>query len=758
MPLSARTRLRAIALLTACLVAAGLAVALPAQADTSPASGVPATVSSDPLPTAQVDGVVWSTAIAGSTVYAGGDFDYARPAGAALGSNQSRRYNLMAFSLSTGVMTSFAPNVNGAVLSVAVSPDGSTLYIAGSFTQVNGSTRNRVAAFSTSNGSLKSWAPSVNAKVSAIKATNSTVFIGGSFTSVAGSSRARVAGVSASSGAVTGLNANVQGGSVLALVVSPDASKVVIGGHFTSINGSNNPGYGMGAINASTGATMSWSVNSTIRQAGDNQAIYSLTSDSTSVYGTAYIYPFGGKTLEGAFRAEWSTGSLTWIESCNGDSYSVAVNSTVAYIAGHPHDCDTNGGWSDQNPRVYQRAMAWSKATGSSPNTGTWSGVAAPTMLNWWPAFNTGTATGQNQGPWNITATDTYVVYAGEFTRVNSTNQQGLVRFAPASIAPNDDGPRVSGSDFVPTLTSPTAGQVRVAWTSNYDRDNEFLTYEVIRDGATVSSTTGASRNWWRRPALSFTDTGLSSGSHIYRLRATDPFGNSVTGDTVSITVAGATGGGGGGGTTPTGSSATDTFNRSATGSWGNATSGGAWTSSSGTTGYYSVADQGKLTLPASKTAEAYLTGVTSSNANVSAQVSFSAVPQGSSAYASVIGRRIGTDDYRARAVVGSDGSVNLQLQRSGSTIASQIVAGLSVSANTQYQIRLQVTGTAPTTIRAKIWRAGTSEPSSWTVTTTDATAALQNAGHTGLGGYLGSSTTNGPIVISFDDFALSTP
>ena len=32
----------------------------PAQADTEPQSGVPGTVSSDPLPTVQVDGVAWT--------------------------------------------------------------------------------------------------------------------------------------------------------------------------------------------------------------------------------------------------------------------------------------------------------------------------------------------------------------------------------------------------------------------------------------------------------------------------------------------------------------------------------------------------------------------------------------------------------------------------------------------------------------------------------------------------------------------------
>ena len=56
-----------------------------AAADTAPPdSSLPATVSSDPLPTAQIDsaGVVWTQAVVGNTVYAGGNFTKARPAGA----------------------------------------------------------------------------------------------------------------------------------------------------------------------------------------------------------------------------------------------------------------------------------------------------------------------------------------------------------------------------------------------------------------------------------------------------------------------------------------------------------------------------------------------------------------------------------------------------------------------------------------------------------------------------------------------------
>ena len=40
-----------------------------------------------------------------------------------------------------------------------------------------------------------------------------------------------------------------------------------------------------------------------------------------------------------------------------------------------------------------------------------------------------------------LVGNEDYVVYGGEFTRVNNRAQQGLVRFARPNLAPNDDGP-----------------------------------------------------------------------------------------------------------------------------------------------------------------------------------------------------------------------------------------------------------------------------------------------------------------------------
>ena len=70
----------------------------------------PATVTADPLPTVQIDGVAWTQAIVGNTVYVGGEFQNARPAGAAAGTQLTPRSNLLAYNLQTGALiTSWNP-------------------------------------------------------------------------------------------------------------------------------------------------------------------------------------------------------------------------------------------------------------------------------------------------------------------------------------------------------------------------------------------------------------------------------------------------------------------------------------------------------------------------------------------------------------------------------------------------------------------------------------------------------------------------
>lgn len=529
------------------LLLSSVLLGTPGYADSAPVDPndpkTPVTVTADSLPTAQHDGVAWQAVIIGNTVYVAGKFSAARPYGSAPGSNTVPRANLLAFNLATGQLLPWAPSLNAQALSIAASPDGSRIYVGGDFTSVNGVQRWRVAALDSVTGALiPSFAPKMAASVRAITVTSSTVWMGGTFTSVGSVSRLRLAAADAGTGALLPWAPQAANGRVNALVLSPETGRVVVGGAFTTLNGSSRPGYGLGMVNASTGATLAIQANDVVRNAGTDSAILGLSTDGTTFYGVGYIYGTGGN-LEGAFAANWSDARIKWVEDCHGDSYGAFANNTAVYVAGHPHYCGNFGGFPETSPRTWHRAVSFSKAA-----TGTlvkdpygypsFTGQPAPSMLNWFPDMDTGTASGQSQGPWAVTGNNSYVVMVGEFRNVNQSPQQGLSRFAVKEIAPNDQGPRVSGSGFMPTLTSPGAGQVRVQWQSNWDRDNSNLTYTVLRNGAAVYTVSQLS-TFWQRPALTFNDSGLPSGTHSYRIRAVDPLGNTVTGDSKTITISG---------------------------------------------------------------------------------------------------------------------------------------------------------------------------------------------------------------------------
>ena len=131
-------------LVSTVLMTAGLAVA-----GSSPAQALQGTVPGVTSSSWQTNGTVRALASAQGVLYVGGEFTSVRPPGAPLGSGEVSRQRLAAFNASTGALiTSFNHTFNGNVRALAASPDGSTMYVGGDFTQVDGVTRNRVAAFS----------------------------------------------------------------------------------------------------------------------------------------------------------------------------------------------------------------------------------------------------------------------------------------------------------------------------------------------------------------------------------------------------------------------------------------------------------------------------------------------------------------------------------------------------------------------------------------------------------------------------------
>ena len=513
-----------------------------------------------PLPTAQIDGVAWGQLVVGDVVYVVGDFKTARPAEAPKGQQEVPRSNILAYDINTGqLIEDFAPSLNGAGRSLAVSEDGKTLYVAGEFDRVDDESHSRLAAFDISQGHgtlISSFRPVFSTTVKDIAVAGDTLYAGGYFTKVNGQQRVRLAALKASTGELTDWTASAEGpnAQVYAIEVSPDHSKVVIGGSFSSVNGSSKPGYGMALLSASIGEMLPMPVNDTVRTAGQNAAIFDIAVDNDGFYATAYssVGRLDEANLEGSFKADWN-GNLIWLEPCHGDTYGIAPTKEMVYTVGHAHSCETIYGFpnmsevrKDGSHPLYARAMAFTNSPditirhqGVVDGYQDWStsGYKSPTIVGWYPDLEAGKVTRAFQAAYKVDVTDKYVLMVGEFIEADGKVQQGIVRYprrAGQPTLPPEGKAETLGAKAEATMS----GSVKVSFTATWDRDDPTLTYSLYRDNETTPVATekiGDTR--WALSSHTLEDTGCPAGEHTYRLVVSDPSGNTITAQTQSVKV-----------------------------------------------------------------------------------------------------------------------------------------------------------------------------------------------------------------------------
>ena len=512
----------------------------------------PETVTADVLPTVQINGVAWAQEIVGNTVYVGGSFTSARPAGSPAGQNEVARSNFLAYDLTTGqLLNNVVFNANAQVRTIEKSPDGSRLYVGGDFTNFGGSNRSRIAVINTSNNTLTSFAPNVGFHVHDIGVTASTVYVGGNFMNVGVATRNRLAAFT-TGGTLLPWAPSVPDRPVWALRVSPDGTKVAIGGAFETLNGSSSFGRGFAVVDATTGATLPFAATSIIRNGGVDGAITALYTDGDLLYGSGYTFGRAAGTLEGVFAAEWGDGTVRWVNDCHGDTYSIHAQGPVLYAVGHAHYCGNIGGYgqptTSSSTWEFYRGVAYSKEPAGVVGRErlgytNFEGQPRPDLLNFFPAINAGTYTGMNQGAWHVSGNERYVIMGGEFTAVNGTAQQGLVRYQTRQFAANDQGPLLFNDTYPVKVRSLSAGEVTISWSANRDRDDETLQYTVYRrtggtGNGSIRHQRMATAPFWNRPVMTFTDTADPGGQYQYRVQVTDGFGNFANTVWTDVTVA----------------------------------------------------------------------------------------------------------------------------------------------------------------------------------------------------------------------------
>lgn len=514
----------------------------------------PNAVTGAALPTVQIDdGVVWDQAVVGNTVFAGGQFKQTRPAGVEPGEGPlTPRSNLLAYDITTGELLPFAPQVNGVVKAVEASPDGTRLYVGGTFTTVNGQQRWNVAAFDIATGDLlEDFAPAVGGSfVNAMTVSNDTVYLGGLFSHVNGVQRTNLGAVDLS-GSLTGW-APTTDLQVDDLLMAPSGERVIVAGRFGTVNGAHSPG--TAAVDPATGTSLPWMlsqdktngvINGGISKGVNGAGTMGLSTDGVNVYGASWNYAAERlSNLEGLWAANIETGERVWVMTGKGDHYDAHAMGGMIYGVGHAHEAKGYGGWpvDAKTPRgpSYQYAVALTPEVRGTSGPGSYwdrKGQPTPALVQWYPDFTSGKFTGMGQAGWTAEGNDDYLVIGGEFQAVNGQAQYGLVRFGTDAVTPPERaaaqqmGPQLDAAQgWAPTRAETRRDGAEISIVPNLDWDDRELTYLLFREGTeepVARAVHGADP--WRRTESTVTLRDQSAEPdtlYAYVVRAMDRNGN----------------------------------------------------------------------------------------------------------------------------------------------------------------------------------------------------------------------------------------
>lgn len=476
---------------------------------------------------------------------------------------------------------------------------------------------------------------------------------------------------------------------------------------------------GQGRLSVVPGSTRSASLNAV--QQSSSEMTTTLSFDRAQTGGGTYIMVVGRRvTASNAYQLKiraQSTGAVT-------AQLSRVVNGAETVIQTAPSVPGLS--WT-QGEKLRVRL----RVTGTAP-----SALAAriwedgsPEPAAWQVMANDSTPALQANGGVGIS---TYLSSsATQFPMVVSVDDL-VVGPPPGTPPPPNADPEASFTSSCAGLTCSFNGS------ASTDPDGTITSYAwTFGDGQTGSG-----------PVVSH--TYAAAGSYTVVLTVTDNQGATDTA-TASVSVA----------PQPPTLNAADSFTRTVSGGWGAADVGGAWSSVSpgllsvsGGTGNMSMATPGSGP-------SVFLTGASSSNTDLTIIARTDKPATGGGIYLSLAVRQVpGAGDYRAKLRFQSNGQVAVQLVRVATTGTETALSPLTAVAGLAYdpavgvRIRVQATGTSPTTLRVRVWSGAAPEPTTWHAAVTDATAGLQSAGGIGLASYLSGTATNAPVVARIDDLS----
>ena len=350
---------RIVVLVTA-VVAALLATGAagpPAQAQPAHHRLIPSAV---PAVTPNIlDGKTLAIAEVGRKVFVGGQFTLTQNPGT---SAQLSTPYLFEYDRVTGVIDqSFAPALDGSVVALAPTPDGSALFVAGTFKTAGTTKVRNIIKIDTTTGALVPGFknPSPNGGVLDIALVGSRLLLAGSFTTVATLPRPGLASLDATTGAVddylkvaVDTNHNWPSGTAKApvgvakLAASPDGSRLVAIGNFKHADGLDRDQVAMIRLGPDGASVDPGWATTRYTPACQKNAFDSYVRDvDFSPDGSYFVIAasgagYNGTLCDSAARFDVANTGLdvqpTWQAATGQDSLlSVAIADNAVYVGGH---------------------------------------------------------------------------------------------------------------------------------------------------------------------------------------------------------------------------------------------------------------------------------------------------------------------------------------------------------------------------------------------------------------------------------------
>ena len=239
----------------------------------------------------------------GGTMYAVGTFSAIE-----WGGKTYSRHNVFSFSATAPYrIRPWNPDANGEVNSIALTPNCSYAWLGGDFTRVADTSVGNIAKVSTSAGAVvTTWAHSAGKMVDTVLYTPSGhVLVGGEFTSINGSGRGFYASLNPSTGRDDGyLNLSISGHYVYPGAafnqtqiynqqLSPDGRRVLVEGVFTSVQGRSRQQIFMLSLGAHHGDVSGWNFSEFGQHCADSHPFYIKGAAWSPDQSTVYIATTG---------------------------------------------------------------------------------------------------------------------------------------------------------------------------------------------------------------------------------------------------------------------------------------------------------------------------------------------------------------------------------------------------------------------------------------------------------------------------------